>query len=33
MAATDITYGQALNDSKIAGKVKDGDKMVNGMFA
>lgn len=33
VTATDITYGQALNDSKIAGKVKDGDKMVNGTFA
>ena len=33
MTATDITHGQTLNDSKIAGKVKDGDKMVNGTFA
>lgn len=33
VTATDITHGQTLNDSKIAGKVKDGDKMVNGTFA
>ena len=33
VTATDITHGQTLNDSKLAGKVKDGDKMVNGTFA
>ncbi len=33
VTATDITYGQALNDSKITGRMKDGDKAVDGTFA
>ena len=32
ISASDITYGQALNDSKIAGKMKAGGKAINGTF-
>ena len=33
ISASDITYGQALNDSKIAGKMKAGGKAIDGTFA
>ena len=33
ISATDITYGQTLADSKITGKMKDGNKEVTGTFA
>ena len=33
ISASDITYGQALNDSKIAGKMKDNGKTIDGTFA
>ena len=32
ISASDITYGQALNDSKIAGKMKAGGKAIDGTF-
>jgi len=32
VTASDITYGQTLADSKITGKMKDGDKEVDGTF-
>ena len=32
ISASNITYGQALNDSKIAGKMKAGGKAINGTF-
>lgn len=32
ISASDITYGQALNDSKIAGKMKAGGKVIDGTF-
>ena len=32
ISASDITYGQALNDSKIAGKMKAGGKAIYGTF-
>ena len=32
ISASDITYGQALNDSKIAGKMKAGSKAIDGTF-
>ena len=32
IGASDITYGQALNDSKIAGKMKAGGKAIDGTF-
>ncbi|WP_418986253.1 YDG domain-containing protein [Agathobaculum butyriciproducens] len=32
ISASDITYGQALNDSKIAGKMKVGGKAIDGTF-
>lgn len=32
ISASDITYGQALNDSKIAGKMKAGGKAIGGTF-
>ena len=32
VTAADITYGQALDDSTITGKMKDGDKTVDGEF-
>ena len=32
ISASDITYGQALNDSKITGKMKDSEKAVDGTF-
>ena len=33
ISATGITYGQTLSDSKITGKMKDGNKEVTGTFA
>ena len=33
ITASDITYGQALNDSKIAGKMKAGGRAIDGTFA
>ena len=33
VTATDITYGQTLNDSVITGKMKDGANSVDGTFA
>ena len=33
ISASDITYGQALNDSKIAGKMKAGGRAIVGTFA
>ena len=32
ISASDINYGQALNDSKIAGKMKAGGKAIDGTF-
>ena len=32
ISASNITYGQALNDSKIAGKMKAGGKAIDGTF-
>ena len=32
ISASDITYGQALNDSKTAGKMKAGGKAIDGTF-
>ena len=32
ISASDITYGQALNDSKIAGKMKAGGRAIDGTF-
>lgn len=32
ISASDITYGQTLNDSKIAGKMKAGGKAIDGTF-
>ena len=32
ISASDITYGQALNDSKITGKMKAGGKAIDGTF-
>ena len=32
ISASDITYGQALNESKIAGKMKAGGKAIDGTF-
>ena len=32
ISASDITYGQALNDSKIVGKMKAGGKAIDGTF-
>lgn len=32
ISASDITYGQVLNDSKIAGKMKAGGKAIDGTF-
>ena len=32
ISASDITYGQALNDGKIAGKMKAGSKAIEGTF-
>ena len=33
ISASNITYGQALNDSKITGKMKDDGKTIDGTFA
>ena len=33
ISASNITYGQALNDSKITGKMKDNGKTIDGTFA
>ena len=33
VSASEITYGQTLSDSKITGKMKDGNKEVTGTFA
>lgn len=33
ISASDITYGQALSDSKITGKMKDDGKTIDGTFA